>query len=156
MSVSAALVSESLFKAAICSFLLGTGTARDGPGESKAHHHNKPFETIRYLELQKQHAQTDKPKKRSTKDPLSKADKARNRAISRARVACENVIARLKRFKIIADRTRNRRSFGVRFFLIAALSNTELSHAERLRKRAIDWASASAVASRVPRGIVRR
>ncbi len=44
------------------------------------------------------------PKKRSKKTPLSASDRERNRAISGERVACENVIAMLKRFKIIADR----------------------------------------------------
>ncbi len=64
------------------------------------------------------------------KNPLTQDDKARNRAISSERVTCENVIARLKRFKIIADRYRNRRRrFGLRFFLIAALYNSEISHA---------------------------
>lgn len=67
------------------------------------------------------------PKKRSKKNPLSAADKNNNRAISSQRVACENVIALLKRFKIIADRYRNRRRrFGLRFFLIAAIYNMEL------------------------------
>ncbi|MGH8597711.1 MAG: IS5/IS1182 family transposase, partial [Gammaproteobacteria bacterium] len=37
------------------------------------------------------------------------------------------VIAMLKRFKIIADRYRNRRRrFGLRFFLIAAIYNKEI------------------------------
>jgi hypothetical protein len=40
---------------------------------------------------------------RST-NPLAATDKARNRATSSERVPCENVIAMLKRFKIIADR----------------------------------------------------
>ena len=67
------------------------------------------------------------PKKRSKKTPLSVADKKSNRVISSERVACENVIALLKRFKIIADRYRNRRRrFGLRFFLIAAIYNMEL------------------------------
>jgi DDE superfamily endonuclease len=67
------------------------------------------------------------PKKRSKKNPLSVTDKVRNRAISSERVACENIIAMLKRFKIIADRYRNRRRrFGLRFFLIAAIYNMEL------------------------------
>ena len=80
--------------------------------------------------LQKQHAKTDMPKKRSKKTPLSKADKTRNREISSEIVPCENVIAVLKRFKIIADRYRNRRNrFGLRFFLIVALYNKELTHA---------------------------
>lgn len=77
--------------------------------------------------MQKLHANTDMPKKRSKKNPLSKADKAKNREISSERVACENVIALLKRFKIVADRYRNRRHrFGLRFFLIAAIYNAEL------------------------------
>jgi DDE superfamily endonuclease len=62
-----------------------------------------------------------------SKNPLSATDKARNCAISSERVPCENVIAMLKRFKIIADRYRNRRRrFGLRFFLIAAIYNMEL------------------------------
>lgn len=67
------------------------------------------------------------PKKRSKKKPLSKSDKTRNHEVSSQRVACENVIAMLKRFKIIADRYRNRRRrFGLRFFLIAAIYNIEI------------------------------
>jgi len=67
------------------------------------------------------------PKKRSKRNPLSEADKKSNRAISSERVPCENVIAMLKRFKILADRYRNRRRrFGLRFFLIAAIYNMEL------------------------------
>ena len=70
------------------------------------------------------------PKKRSKKTPLSASDTARNREISSERVSCENVIAMLKRFKIIADRYRNRRRrFGLRFFLIAAIHNMELETA---------------------------
>ena len=77
--------------------------------------------------LQKRHAETEMPKKRSKKTPLTKDDKTRNRQISAKRVFAENVIAVLKRFKIIAERYRNRRKrFGLRFFLIAAIYNFEL------------------------------
>jgi hypothetical protein len=63
------------------------------------------------------------PKKRSKNNPLSTSNKQRNRTISSQRVACENIIAMLKRFKIIADRYRNRcLRFGLRFFLIAAMT----------------------------------
>src|SRR6202030_4083165 len=80
-----------------------------------------------YQGLQRVHAKTNMPKKRSKKNPLSASDKAKNRDISSERVPCENVIAMLKRFKIIADRYRNRRRrFGLRFFLIAAIYNKEL------------------------------
>lgn len=83
-----------------------------------------------YQGLQKLHAQTEMPKKRSKKNPLTKADKTKNREISANRVPCENVISVLKRFRIISDRYRNRRRrFGLRFFLIAAIYNSELNHA---------------------------
>jgi hypothetical protein len=80
-----------------------------------------------YQGLQRAHTKTDMPKKRSKKKPLSSSEKARNRDISSERVACENAIAMIKRFHIIADRYRNRRRrFGLRFFLIAANYNMEL------------------------------
>jgi hypothetical protein len=57
-----------------------------------------------YQGLQRVHANTAMPKKRSKKKPLSASDRAQNRAISSDRVPCENVITMLKGFKIIADR----------------------------------------------------
>lgn len=81
-----------------------------------------------YLGLQNAHAKTSMPKKRSKHHPLTKQDKAANRAISKKRIACENVIAVLKRFKIIAGKYRNRRKrFGLRFSLIAAIYNKDLT-----------------------------
>jgi hypothetical protein len=81
-----------------------------------------------YLGLQKRHANTSMPKKRRKKQPLTKEDKCQNRIIAQKRVRIENVIACLKRFKIISDRYRNRRKrFGLRFTLIAALYNKELN-----------------------------
>ncbi len=47
--------------------------------------------------------------------------------MSSERVLNENVIGVIKRFKIIADRYRNRRKrFGLRFNLIAGIYNMEL------------------------------
>jgi DDE superfamily endonuclease len=79
--------------------------------KSKVHLHpeTKAVADSGYQGLQRRHANTAMPKKRSKKKPLSVIEKERNRAISSERVACENVIAMLKRFKIIADRYRNRR-----------------------------------------------
>jgi hypothetical protein len=78
--------------------------------------------------LKKLHSNSQLPKKKSKKTPLTKEDKQNNRQLSRERVLNENVIGMLKRFKIIADRYRNRRKrFGLRFNLIAALYNMELS-----------------------------
>ena len=80
-----------------------------------------------YQGLQKRHAQTVIPKKRSKKNPLSKEDKNNNTALAKERVTVENVIGMLKRFKIISDRYRNRRKrFVLRFNLLAGLYNYEL------------------------------
>ena len=80
-----------------------------------------------YQGLQKIHAQTRLPKKKSKRHPLTKEDKDGNTALAKELVLVENVIGMLKRFKIIADRYRNRRKrFGLRFNLLAGLYNYEL------------------------------
>ena len=98
--------------------------------ESKTHIH-KDIEALTdsgYLGLQKLHAKTEMPKKKSKKKPLTQEDKAINKRLSSERVINENVIGCLKRFKIIADRYRNRRKrFGLRFNLIAGIYNLKLS-----------------------------
>jgi hypothetical protein len=68
------------------------------------------------------------PKKNTKKHPLTKEEKRQNQKISSERVLNENVIGMLKRFKIIADKYRNRRKrFGLRFNLIAGIYNYELA-----------------------------
>ena len=47
--------------------------------------------------------------RKKVKYPLSKADKQSNQKLASERVLNENVIGSIKRFKIIADRYRNRR-----------------------------------------------
>ena len=80
-----------------------------------------------YQGLQKIHPNTQIPKKKSKKKPLTKTDKKNNRNIAKERVLNENVIGSLKRFKIISDRYRNRRKrFGLRFNLISGIYNLEL------------------------------
>lgn len=80
-----------------------------------------------YQGLQKLHIKTEMPKKRSKKNPLTKEDKKKNQSLSSDRVVNENVIGMLKRFKIIAERYRNRRKrFALRFNLIAGIYNLEL------------------------------
>lgn len=67
------------------------------------------------------------PKKKSKKNPLTEKEKQANRELSSQRVLNEHVIGMIKRFKIIADRYRNRRKrFGLRFNLIAGICNAEL------------------------------
>lgn len=81
-----------------------------------------------YQGLQKLHINTALPKKNTKKNPLTKEDKRKNRELSSQRVANENVIGVLKRFKIITERYRNRRKrFGLRVNLICGIYNMELA-----------------------------
>lgn len=80
-----------------------------------------------YQGIQKLHANSELPRKRTKKCPLTKADKCHNQKIASDRAINENIIGKLKRFKIIADKYRNRRKrFGLRFNLIAGIYNREL------------------------------
>lgn len=82
-----------------------------------------------YQGLQKIHANSQLPKKKTKKNPLTTEDKKSNRKLSSLRVLNGNVIGVLKRFKIIADKYRNRRKrFGLRFNLIAGIFNYELEN----------------------------
>ena len=81
-----------------------------------------------YQGIAKIHANSELPKKRSKKNPLTKDDKCRNREISSQRVFTEHAIGFIKRFKILSERYRNRRKrFGLRFNLISGISNFEKS-----------------------------
>jgi hypothetical protein len=77
-----------------------------------------------FLGIIKFHANSVLPKKQSKMHPLGKEDKLRNREISSSRVLVEHVIGFIKRFKIVADRYRNRRKrFSLRFNLICGICN---------------------------------
>lgn len=79
-----------------------------------------------YQGIQKIHSNSELPKKRSKKNPLTKEDKENNRRISSDRVIVENIFAFIKKFKILSQRYRNRRKrFGLRFNLICAIFNYE-------------------------------
>jgi IS5 family transposase len=81
-----------------------------------------------YQGLIKLHANSRTPHKKSKHHPLSAAQKAANRALSSERMMVEHVIGRLKVFRILSERYRNRRKrFGLRFNLIAAIHNFELT-----------------------------
>lgn len=73
------------------------------------------------------HPNSHTPVKKSKLHPLSQEQKASNRDLSRKRILIENIIRRLKIFRILSERYRNRRKrFGLRFNLIAAICNMEL------------------------------
>lgn len=98
--------------------------------DSKTHIHpsTKCSVDTGYQGIAKLHSNVEIPKKRSKKNPLTIQDKERNKAISSERVSIENIIREIKIFRIIAEKYRNRRKkFGLRFNLIAAIYNLNLS-----------------------------
>lgn len=54
-----------------------------------------------YQGLKKIHANSELPKKKTKKNPLTQEDKKNNQKLSSERVLNENVIGSIKRFKII-------------------------------------------------------
>jgi IS5 family transposase len=80
-----------------------------------------------YQGIQKIHPKSTIPHKKKRGVELSKDDKKFNHTLSSKRIEVEHVIGRIKRFRILADRYRNRRKrFGLRFKLIAGFYNYEL------------------------------
>ena len=68
------------------------------------------------------------PKKKPRNGELSEAERDENRTLSKERIYIEHVNRRVKIFRILAQRYRNRRRrYGLRFNIIAALYNYELS-----------------------------
>lgn len=89
-----------------------------------------------YTGIKKLQKATKLPKKSSKKRPLTPEEKKENQKISSERVANENVIGSLKRFKILSDKYRNRRRrFGLRFNLIAGIYNFEITIERRDAER---------------------
>ena len=79
-----------------------------------------------YQGIDKLHENSETPKKKSKKKPLSKEDKAVNRRIGSERVLVEHINRWIKRLRIIAERYRNRRKrFGLRVSLFCGLHNFE-------------------------------
>lgn len=63
----------------------------------------------------------------ATEVPIERPKKKANRKLSSKRVTNEHVIGKLKFFKILSSRYRNRRKrFGLRVNLISAIYNFEL------------------------------
>lgn len=82
-----------------------------------------------YLGLKKLHAKSEVPQRRHPRKPLSPEQKAHNRTLSSKRVAVEHAIRKLKVFRILAERYRNRRKrFHLRVHLIAGIVNYELAN----------------------------
>jgi len=84
-----------------------------------------------YQGLSDLHENSWTPAKKSKLHPLTKAQKESNHKLSHERILVENVIRRLKIFRILSERYRNRRKrFSLRFNLIAAIYNLELKRTQ--------------------------
>lgn len=81
-----------------------------------------------YQGMTKLHSSSCTPTKKRRKTKLDPFERQHNRLLARLRVVAEHVNRRLKIFRILAERYRNRRRrFGLRFNLIAAILNSELA-----------------------------
>jgi hypothetical protein len=80
-----------------------------------------------YQGIHKIHLLSRIPKKKPRGGELSPEDKKSNQDLAKIRVVAEHINRKLKVFKILSDRYRNRRKrFSLRFNLIAGLYNYEL------------------------------
>ena len=81
-----------------------------------------------YQGLAELHENCQTPFKKSKYHPLTKKQKQRNRTLARKRIVIEHIFRKLKVFRILSERYRNRRKrFALRFNLIAAIYNLELN-----------------------------
>ena len=73
------------------------------------------------------HENSRTPQKKSKHHPLTVTQRAANRELARQRIFVEHVIRKVKIFRILSERYRNRRKrFALRINLIASLYNLEL------------------------------
>ena len=80
-----------------------------------------------YQGLNKLHHNSETPTKKPKGKPLTPEQKKANRHLAQQRIFCEHVIRRLKVFRMLSERYRNRRRrFRLRFNLIASICNLEL------------------------------
>jgi transposase len=79
-----------------------------------------------YQGILKLHKNSETPKKKPKGGKLTADEKAGNRRISRERILIENINAKIKVFKITANRYRNhRKRYGLRMSLICGIINFE-------------------------------
>ena len=91
------------------------------------HPHTVVLADLGYVGLDKLHAHTCLPTKATKHHPLTYQEQQANRTLARLRLRVEQVIGKLKVFRILSERYRGRRKrFGLRFNLIAGVHNFEL------------------------------
>ena len=82
-----------------------------------------------YQGLTELHENSQTPFKKSKYHALTKREKQSNRSLARKRIVIEHIFRKLKVFRVLSERYRNRRKrFALRFNLISAIYNLELNH----------------------------
>ena len=81
-----------------------------------------------YQGLAELHENCQTPFKKSKYHPLTQKEKQKNHSLARKRILIEHIFRKLKVFRILSEKYRNRRKrFPLRFNLIAAIYNLELN-----------------------------
>lgn len=117
-------------KQIVCTFT-GKGREHDFKVFKRSHLSIHPSLELKadkgYQGVQHLHANSQTPHRKPPKQTLSKEKKTFNRKLASERMAVEHVIGKLKVFRILQERYRNRRKrFGLRLSLIAGIYNYEL------------------------------
>lgn len=72
------------------------------------------------------HKNSETPRKKPKGGKLTVEEKAENKRQSKIRILVENIIGKVKVFKIVANKYRNRRKrFGLRMALLCGIINYE-------------------------------
>lgn len=80
-----------------------------------------------YQGILKFHSNSQTPRKKSKNNPLTDEDKEFNRALSSERISIENINAKIKVFRSMSSRYRNRRRRHLlRMSLVCGIINFEL------------------------------
>jgi transposase len=96
--------------------------------ESDIAEHIRILADAGYQGLAELHENCQTPFKKSKYHPLTQKEKQRNRSLARKRILIEHIFRKLKVFRILSEKYRNRRKrFPLRFNLIAAIYNLELN-----------------------------
>lgn len=86
--------------------------------------HARAYADSGYQGLQDDHPDSEIPYKKSRARPLTKDEREYNHALSRFRVRVEHAIARLKSFRILAERYRYpRKTYGAKISIVAGILN---------------------------------
>lgn len=123
------LITDMVSKGIICTFF-GKGCQHDFKLFQVSgiyfHPETKSLVDKGYQGIQKLHSHSELPQKKPRGKPLTPEAKVHNRLLAKKRISIEHINGRLKVFRILTGRYRNRRRrFGLRCNLIAALYNLE-------------------------------